>query len=163
MPLLGTGSSHNTGRFKRDSSKGRKPFDNQTVVCQKCLQKGHWTYQCKNDAVYTSRPTRTKQLLRPNKRKAYLDSSEVPDEFKSGHGGTRGEDDVKKGKVASRSRSRSRSRSTSTSRSYYSSSSYSSSDRDPKGSLSSASYDSYSSYSSYSTSYSSHSASSDDD
>lgn len=34
-------------------------------TCQKCLQKGHWTFQCKNDAVYQKRPTRTKQFLDP--------------------------------------------------------------------------------------------------
>jgi hypothetical protein len=28
-------------------------------------QVGHWTYQCKGDAVYQSRPSRTQQLLNP--------------------------------------------------------------------------------------------------
>ena len=32
------------------------------VACQKCLQLGHWTYECKNERVYSSRPSRT-QLL----------------------------------------------------------------------------------------------------
>lgn len=33
--------------------------------CQKCLQQGHWTYECNQDYVYKSRPTRTQQLLDP--------------------------------------------------------------------------------------------------
>lgn len=32
------------------------------------LQAGHWTYECKNTAVYQSRPTRTKQLMDPKVR-----------------------------------------------------------------------------------------------
>lgn len=38
---------------------------NGAPVCQRCLQPGHWTYQCKNEAVYKSRPTRTQQLKNP--------------------------------------------------------------------------------------------------
>ena len=30
--------------------------------CQKCYQPGHWTFECKNDRVYLSRPSRTKQV-----------------------------------------------------------------------------------------------------
>ncbi|CAG8448377.1 2156_t:CDS:2 [Ambispora gerdemannii] len=33
--------------------------------CQKCLEFGHWTYECKNSRPYKSRPTRTQQLTRP--------------------------------------------------------------------------------------------------
>ncbi len=29
------------------------------------LQKGHWTFECKNDRVYNARPTRTEQLFDP--------------------------------------------------------------------------------------------------
>lgn len=36
--------------------------------CQKCFQLGHWTYECKNDRVYISRPSRTQQLLNPKLR-----------------------------------------------------------------------------------------------
>ena len=36
--------------------------------CQKCLQIGHWTYQCSGEAVYKARPTRTQQLLNPKVR-----------------------------------------------------------------------------------------------
>lgn len=29
------------------------------MQCQKCLEIGHWTYQCKNQRVYNARPSRT--------------------------------------------------------------------------------------------------------
>jgi hypothetical protein len=38
--------------------------------CQKCLQLGHWTFECKNQPTYISRPTRTQQLLNPKVRAA---------------------------------------------------------------------------------------------
>lgn len=36
--------------------------------CQKCYQTGHWTYECKNERVYISRPSRTQQLKNPKLR-----------------------------------------------------------------------------------------------
>lgn len=33
--------------------------------CQKCFQSGHWTFECKNERVYISRPSRTQQLKNP--------------------------------------------------------------------------------------------------
>ncbi|KAJ0232292.1 hypothetical protein HA466_0291620 [Hirschfeldia incana] len=36
--------------------------------CQKCFQTGHWTYECKNERVYVSRPSRTQQLKDPRLR-----------------------------------------------------------------------------------------------
>lgn len=39
--------------------------DAANATCQRCLQKGHYTYECKNPPTYVSRPTRTKQLLDP--------------------------------------------------------------------------------------------------
>ncbi|CAG8781642.1 4922_t:CDS:2, partial [Gigaspora margarita] len=45
--------------------------------CQKCLEYGHWTYECKNERVYKSRPTRTQQLTKPLKPV----SVELPDEL----------------------------------------------------------------------------------
>ncbi|CAG8533727.1 4911_t:CDS:2 [Diversispora eburnea] len=35
--------------------------------CQRCLEYGHWTAECKNDRVYKARPTRTQQLTKPLK------------------------------------------------------------------------------------------------
>lgn len=37
-------------------------------LCQKCFQTGHWTYECKNERVYISRPSRTQQLKNPKLR-----------------------------------------------------------------------------------------------
>lgn len=37
--------------------------------CQKCLEFGHWTFDCKGSRPYTSRPSRTKQLEKPIKIK----------------------------------------------------------------------------------------------
>jgi hypothetical protein len=49
--------------------------------CQKCFQVGHWTYECKNDRVYISRPSRTQQLMNPKLRPKLMDAEEVlPDE-----------------------------------------------------------------------------------
>ncbi|KAF6147304.1 hypothetical protein GIB67_009787 [Kingdonia uniflora] len=36
--------------------------------CQKCFGKGHWTFECKNERVYISRPSRTQQLKNPKLR-----------------------------------------------------------------------------------------------
>ncbi|KAL2485448.1 zinc knuckle (CCHC-type) family protein [Abeliophyllum distichum] len=36
--------------------------------CQKCFQTEHWTYECKNERVYISRPSRTQQLKNPKLR-----------------------------------------------------------------------------------------------
>ena len=37
----------------------------ENVRCQKCLEKGHWTYECTGKRKYTYRPSRTKEM---NKR-----------------------------------------------------------------------------------------------
>ncbi|KAL5204566.1 hypothetical protein ABZP36_009437 [Zizania latifolia] len=54
---------------------GVKPKASQTssggayTQCQKCFQPGHWTYECKNERVYMSRPSRTQQLKNPKLKK----------------------------------------------------------------------------------------------
>ncbi|XP_047062160.1 zinc finger CCHC domain-containing protein 10-like [Lolium rigidum] len=40
--------------------------------CQKCFQLGHWTYECKNDHTYISRPSRTQQIKNPKLKKTTL-------------------------------------------------------------------------------------------
>nr|XP_026694306.1 zinc finger CCHC domain-containing protein 10-like isoform X2 [Ciona intestinalis] len=40
------------------------------TTCQKCLQKGHWTYECKNPRAYVHRTSRTQELNKALKRKA---------------------------------------------------------------------------------------------
>lgn len=51
-----------------------KPKASETSIgaytqCQKCFQHGHWTYECKNERVYMSRPSRTQQLKNPKLKK----------------------------------------------------------------------------------------------
>uniref|UniRef100_A0A0D3AX18 Uncharacterized protein n=1 Tax=Brassica oleracea var. oleracea TaxID=109376 RepID=A0A0D3AX18_BRAOL len=49
--------------------------------CQKCFQTGHWTYECKNERVYVSRPSRTQQLKNPKLRtKPSVDDLDGDDE-----------------------------------------------------------------------------------
>ncbi|KAE8704536.1 phospholipid-transporting ATPase 2-like [Hibiscus syriacus] len=53
--------------------------------CQRCFQAGHWTYECKNERVYMSRPSRTQQLKNPKLRMKpsipyELDNPDVKDE-----------------------------------------------------------------------------------
>ncbi|TYG53167.1 hypothetical protein ES288_D09G087800v1 [Gossypium darwinii] len=55
--------------------------------CQKCFQVGHWTYECKNERVYMSRPSRTQQLKNPKLRMKLsvsydLDNPDVKDDEK---------------------------------------------------------------------------------
>ena len=45
--------------------------------CQKCFQIGHWTYECKNERVYISQPTRTQQLANPKLRLKFMEPKDV--------------------------------------------------------------------------------------
>ncbi|KAK9894191.1 hypothetical protein P389DRAFT_174214 [Cystobasidium minutum MCA 4210] len=65
-------------RYTKASTSG--PQDASGVRCQKCLKLGHWSYDCKNQQVYKSRPSRTQQLLKPKKAKDGP-SVQVPAEF----------------------------------------------------------------------------------
>ena len=38
--------------------------ETKTKRCQKCLQYGHWTYECKNERKYVHRDSRTQTLKR---------------------------------------------------------------------------------------------------
>ncbi|XP_057538958.1 uncharacterized protein LOC130817338 [Amaranthus tricolor] len=42
--------------------------------CQKCFQVGHWTYECKNERVYISRPSRSQLLKNPKLRQKLMAS-----------------------------------------------------------------------------------------
>ncbi|TFK24994.1 hypothetical protein FA15DRAFT_591445 [Coprinopsis marcescibilis] len=53
-----------------------------STVCQKCLERGHFTYQCKGARPYVSRPSRTKQLENPKLKLKATPTVEVPEEFK---------------------------------------------------------------------------------
>lgn len=59
-----------------------------TSQCQKCFQTGHWTYECKNERVYISRPSRTQQLKNPKLRMKVsisydLENPDIEKEMKS--------------------------------------------------------------------------------
>lgn len=38
---------------------------NANARCQRCLQTGHWTFDCKNEPTYRPRPTRSALLANP--------------------------------------------------------------------------------------------------
>ncbi|KAI6114038.1 zinc knuckle-domain-containing protein [Pisolithus sp. B1] len=61
------------------------PRATSTTVCQKCLQTGHFTYECKSPRPYVSRPSRTQMMENPRLlAKLKTDgkpSVEVPEEF----------------------------------------------------------------------------------
>jgi hypothetical protein len=84
------------------------------TLCQKCLKRGHYSYECKastQERPYTSRPSRTQQLLNP-KLKPKL-TTEVPEDLLRKNGVA---DEILKKKELERSgrdRKRSRSRSVS--------------------------------------------------
>uniref|UniRef100_A0A8C5Y383 Zinc finger CCHC domain-containing protein 10 n=1 Tax=Microcebus murinus TaxID=30608 RepID=A0A8C5Y383_MICMU len=43
--------------------------DKQHVRCQKCLEFGHWTYECTGKRKYLHRPSRTAELKKALKEK----------------------------------------------------------------------------------------------
>ncbi|KAI7867783.1 zinc knuckle-domain-containing protein [Spinellus fusiger] len=53
------------------------PKASPSTRCQKCLDYGHWTYECTKERSYRSRPTRTQQLKKPLK----LMQPEIPSEL----------------------------------------------------------------------------------
>ncbi|KAF9928757.1 hypothetical protein FBU30_002124 [Linnemannia zychae] len=61
-------------RYSASANRAKAPATQQ---CQKCLEFGHYTYECKAERVYKPRPTRTQQLKKPLKRMEV----EVPEEF----------------------------------------------------------------------------------
>ena len=46
--------------------------------CQKCLKGGHWTYQCKEERVYVSKPSRTTELRQMKKKSEKPKREEEP-------------------------------------------------------------------------------------
>lgn len=48
-----------------DRSGGTPVNPNANARCQKCLQPGHWTFDCQNERIYKPRPTRTALLSNP--------------------------------------------------------------------------------------------------
>ncbi|KUF96788.1 Kidney mitochondrial carrier protein 1 [Phytophthora nicotianae] len=50
---------------------GSSSSSSAAAMCQKCLRPGHWTYECKNEAVYVQRPSRSQQLRNPKLRQPF--------------------------------------------------------------------------------------------
>ncbi|XP_045460575.1 zinc finger CCHC domain-containing protein 10 [Harmonia axyridis] len=47
---------------KPSNAKNKNGYPPQGVRCQKCLEYGHWTYECKGKRKYLHRESRTQQL-----------------------------------------------------------------------------------------------------
>ncbi|KAF2690878.1 hypothetical protein K458DRAFT_483032 [Lentithecium fluviatile CBS 122367] len=102
--------------FRRPGYNGRSKASADTL-CQKCLKRGHYSYECKASAQerpYKSRPSRTQQLLNPQLKPK--PTTEVPNDL-LGKKGVADEILAKKeeerGKTGGRGSSRKRSRSVS--------------------------------------------------
>ncbi len=52
-----------------------------SAKCQKCLETGHWTFDCTKERVYKARPTRTAILKNP-KLEQKIDVSNPEDDKK---------------------------------------------------------------------------------
>ncbi|KAG8860860.1 Methylthioribulose-1-phosphate dehydratase [Tulasnella sp. 330] len=79
--MSGIGSRRTFGTSSRGSTNN--PRATSSTVCQKCLQTGHFTYQCKFKRPYMSRPSRTQLLEKPELLAKVQPQVEIPDEFKS--------------------------------------------------------------------------------
>lgn len=64
MYLMSTEKAVKLGE-RKDLKATTPSVGGQISQCQKCFQAGHWTYECKNERVYMSRPSRTQQLKNP--------------------------------------------------------------------------------------------------
>ncbi|GJN10869.1 hypothetical protein PR202_ga29006 [Eleusine coracana subsp. coracana] len=67
MYLMSTEKAAKLGTVKTKASETSS--GGAYTQCQKCFQHGHWTYECKNERVYMSRPSRTQQLKNPRLKK----------------------------------------------------------------------------------------------
>uniref|UniRef100_A0A7C9DDI5 CCHC-type domain-containing protein n=1 Tax=Opuntia streptacantha TaxID=393608 RepID=A0A7C9DDI5_OPUST len=71
--------------------------------CQKCFQPGHWTYECKNERVYISRPSRSQLLKNPKLRQKMMASYDTDDPDVKGDEEEKKEEKVeKRGKKSKR-------------------------------------------------------------
>ncbi|KAG1365304.1 zinc finger CCHC domain-containing protein 10 [Cocos nucifera] len=64
MYLMSTEKAVKLGE-RKDLKASVSSAGGASAQCQKCFQAGHWTYECKNEWVYMSRPSRTQQLKNP--------------------------------------------------------------------------------------------------
>jgi len=66
-------------KYAPHGRSSNQPRATSSTICQKCLGRGHFVYECKNTRPYVTRPSRTQQLENPKKFKP---SVEVVEEFK---------------------------------------------------------------------------------
>ncbi|KAL5482704.1 hypothetical protein ACEPAI_9298 [Sanghuangporus weigelae] len=73
-------------KYAPHKPSANSPRATPQTLCQRCLKKGHFTYQCKNERPYVSRPSRTQLLNNPKLLAKVKPEIEVPDEFKNKSG-----------------------------------------------------------------------------
>ncbi|KAL5501579.1 hypothetical protein ACEPAH_8839 [Sanghuangporus vaninii] len=73
-------------KYAPHKPSANSPRATPQTLCQRCLKKGHFTYQCKNERPYVSRPSRTQLLNNPKLLAKVKPEVEVPDEFKNKSG-----------------------------------------------------------------------------
>ncbi|RLN55578.1 hypothetical protein BBJ28_00008665 [Nothophytophthora sp. Chile5] len=56
---------------RRGLGHGAASASSAAAMCQKCLRPGHWTYECKNEATYVQRASRSQQLRNPKLRQPF--------------------------------------------------------------------------------------------
>ena len=64
MFLMSTEKAVKLGE-RKDNKSSMPSISGSSSQCQKCFQMDHWTFECKNQRVYISRPSRTQQLKNP--------------------------------------------------------------------------------------------------
>ncbi|OVA16803.1 hypothetical protein BVC80_1543g261 [Macleaya cordata] len=103
MYLMSTEKAVKLGE-RKDLKTSMPSVGGGSSQCQKCFQTGHWTYECKNERVYISRPSRTQQLKNPKLKMKLSVSYELdnPDILKEAE---KGEAASKKSKRKHRSHS----------------------------------------------------------
>ncbi|KAL2893637.1 Halomucin [Bienertia sinuspersici] len=73
MYLMSTEKAVRLGE-RKDLKSNMSSVGGLTSQCQKCFQPGHWTYECKNERVYISRPSRSQILKNPKLRQKMMSS-----------------------------------------------------------------------------------------
>ena len=71
-------SNHASRLAQSNLARKKLVQDSSSYKCQKCLQIGHYTYQCTNKRSYASRVTRTK-LLDDKVKENIVERSKLPD------------------------------------------------------------------------------------
>lgn len=74
MYLMSTEKAVRLGERKDLNKPNMSTIGGAVSQCQKCFQPGHWTYECKNERVYISRPSRSQILKNPKLRQKLMSS-----------------------------------------------------------------------------------------